>query len=244
MRYLIAAALLSLTSVAAAPPAPEGGETIPLVTAVQLLKAPPTMDADARRVITRAETAYHQLKSLRTISRDGGMVGVSLLSRPRLYHYLQKHISGNRVALGVSDGSSYYEFRESTQQYQERTASMLDRLALPVNARLFFAGQTAAGVMVGLDGSPTVREHGFKYGGKTKINGQPAERVSVSVIVRSPDNAWHTFQSERFYDVKSGLLLRAVNGGRTMEIENHPNEKIAAGQFRWSAPAGSVKALR
>jgi hypothetical protein len=243
-RHLIAAVLLALWSPLAASPAQDGSEQLPLDLAARRLKAPPSMDPEARRVISRAEAAYRRLRTLRTISRDGGMVGVSLLSRPRLYHHLQKLAAGTRVALAVSNGSQYYEYREGTHQYLERPANMLDRLALPVNVRLFFSGQSASGVMVGLDGSPTVREYEFRYGGKSKINGKPAERVNVSVMARSPDNVWHSFRSERHYDAKTGLLVRVVNGGRTMDIENQPNVKVAPDQFRWIPPAGSIKGLR
>jgi hypothetical protein len=201
------------------------------------------MDAQARRVITRAEAAYRKLKSLRTISRDGGSVAISLLARPKGYHHLQKRSNGQVLALAVSNGTQYYEYREQTRQYVERPTGMLDRLALPMNTRLFFPGQTASGVLIGLDGSPTVREYEYHYVGKTSVKGKPVERVDVSVMVRGAGNVWHAFRSERYFEIKSGLLIRGINGRRVLDIENQPDIPIPAERFQWVAPAGSTKGL-
>jgi hypothetical protein len=62
-------------------------------------------------------------------------------------------------------------------------------------------------------------------------------------MIHAPDGAWHTFVSERYFDPKSGLLVRAVNGGRTMDIENLPNVKISPNQFHWTPPPNAVKGL-
>jgi hypothetical protein len=211
--------------------------------AASLQRKPAAFDAEAKRVMTRAEVAYQRLKSLGTVSRDGGVVVVALLQRPRFYQLTQKLESGELIASAVSDGKRYFEYQQRKQQYLERGSDILGQLALPVNVRLFFPEQRSSNLLSGLDGKPTVREYGYRYRGKAAVAGKPAERVDVSVMVRSADGAWHTFVSERYFDLKSGLLVRAVNGSRTMEIQNTPNVKISPGQFRWSPPAGSVKGL-
>lgn len=220
-----------------------GDEILSPAAAATLLREPAVMDAGSRRVIGRAETAYRKLRTLKTINRDGGMTGVAHLARPLRFHLHQKLVTGEPVALAVSDGSEYYEYRHRSKQYLQRPAATLKTLALPVNVRLFMEGQSAAVTLKGLDGNPTVREYGYRHRGQERISGGPAERVDVSVMVRSPDGKWHSFTSRRYYDMATGLLRRAVNGGRTMEIENHPNAPIPATQFRWQIPAGAMKGL-
>lgn len=201
------------------------------------------MDSGARRVIARAEAAYGKLRSLKTISRDGGLTGVAYLQRPRRYRLTQKLDSGELVALAVADGTNYYEYRARKGQYLQRPAAMLADLVLPVNVRLFMDGQSAAETLKGLDGRPTVREYGYRYRGKATVNGTATERLDVSVMTRIPDGTWLSFVSERYYDVKTGLLRRAVNGDRRMDIENIPNFTVPAGTFRWVPPAGAIKGL-
>jgi hypothetical protein len=220
-----------------------GDQIISPATAATLLREPATMDPGSRRVISRAEAAYRKLRTLKTINRDGGMTGVAYLARPLRFHLSQKLVTGEPVALAVSDGGDYYEYRYRSKQYRQRPAATLKALALPVNVRLFVDGQTASATLVGMDGKPTVREYGYRHRGKERISGGPAERVDVSIMVRSPDGKWHSFTSQRYYDASTGLLRRAINGGRTMEIENYPNATIPAGQFRWSPPVGAMKGL-
>jgi hypothetical protein len=171
------------------------------------------------------------------------MVSVALLQRPRKYRLTQKLASGQLVGAAASDGQRYFEYREHSKQYLERDASVLSRLVLPVHVRLFFAEQQSAAILHGLDGKPTVREYGYRYRGKVALNGKPAERVDVSVMARSPDGVWHSFVSERYFDPKSGLLIRAVNGGRTINIRNEPNARISPAELRWFPPANAVKGL-
>lgn len=208
-----------------------------------LLRRPASTDAGSTRIIERAEGAYRKLRSLRTVSRDGRIVATILVQRPRFYRLTQKLVSGELLATAVSDGKRYYEYQERKHEYLERGSEVLDRLALPVNVRLFFPEQRSSNLLIGLDGKPTVREYAYRYRGKAVVHGKPAERVDVSVMVRAPDGAWHSFVSERYYDPQSGLLLRAVNGNRTMDIESAPNAKIAPNQFHWTPPAGSTKGL-
>lgn len=207
------------------------------------LQRPPTMDADSKRVVNRAEAAYHRLTTLRTVSHDGGMVVTALLQKPNLYRLTQKLVSGQLVGAASSDGRHYFEYREHSKQYLERDAAVLGRLVLPVHVRLFFSEQQSANVLSGLDGKPTVREYGYRYRGKAQVGGKPAERVDVSVMARSPDGAWHTFVSERYFDPKSGLLIRVVNGDRSISIRNEPNARITPAELHWTPPAGAVKGL-
>lgn len=239
---LLAVALLALLS------ATSGAEdakerTLTAQEAEGYLRRPAATDPQASRVITRAETAYRKLRSLRTVSRDGRSVTTALLQRPRFYRLTQKLGSGELIGSAVSDGKSYYEYQQRKAQYLERGSEILGRLALPVNVRMFFPEQGSSNLLSGLDGKPTVREYGYRYRGQAAVNGHPTERVDVSVMVHAPDGVWHTFVSERYFDPKSGLLLRAVNGIRKMDIENSPNVKISPEQFRWSPPAGAVKGL-
>lgn len=239
---LLVAAALTLTLAATGAYSAED-RTLTPQEAEGYLRRAPVMDAGSQRVINRAETAYHQLRSLRTVNDDGGLVSVALLQRPRLYRLTQKLISGELVASAVSDGKHYFEYREHSKQYLERDADVLRHLVLPVHVRLFFREQQSGNLLSGLDGKPTVREYGYRYRGKVAVGGKPAERVDVSIMARSPDGVWHTFVSERYFDPKSGLLIRAVNGGRTMVIRNEPNAKIAPAEFRWTPPAGAIKGL-
>lgn len=242
-RLPVPCGLLTLALLSAAAASGGGDRALSTAEAAKLLRAAPDMDPDSRRVIQRAETAYRKLRKLRTVSRDGGMVAVSLLERPRRYHHTQQLVTGQRLALAVCDGTRYYEYRERTRQYLERPAEVLDRLVLPVNVRFFFPHQSPAGLLVGLDGKPTVREYGYRYRGKSAVDGNPVERVDVSVMVRGPGGAWRSFESRRFFDAKSGLLRRAVNGGRTLEIENQLNPRLPADRFRWTPPPGALKGL-
>lgn len=239
-RFLAAA--LSLWLIAAGARGAEE-RTLSAQEAEANLRRPAMMDAESRRVIGSAEAAYHRLRSLRTVSDDGGMVSTALLQRPRKYRLTQKLASGQLIASAASDGQRYFEYREHSKQYLERDATVLSRLVLPVHVRLFFADQQSAAVLNGLDGKPTVREYGYRYRGKVTLSGKPAECVDVSVMARSPDGVWHTFVSERYFDPKSGLLIRAVNGGRTINIRNEPNASISPAELRWFPPANAVKGL-
>jgi hypothetical protein len=142
-----------------------GDEILSPAAAATLLREPAVMDAGSRRVIGRAETAYRKLRTLKTINRDGGMTGVAHLARPLRFHLHQKLVTGEPVALAVSDGSEYYEYRHRSKQYLQRPAATLKTLALPVNVRLFMEGQSAAVTLKGLDGNPTVREYGYRHRG-------------------------------------------------------------------------------
>lgn len=238
----LSVALLLL--VAAAPGAGAAEERLlPAGEAEGLLRRPAAMDADSTRIVARAEAAYRKLHSLRAISRDGGLIAIAEAQKPRLFRLTQKLVSGEAIGAAVSDGARYVEYRERSKQYLERDASVLDQLALPVHVRLFFAAQRTSNLLLGLNGKPSAREYGYRYRGKAPVNGKPTERVDVSIMVRAPDGVWHSFTSERYFDPKSGLLVRAVNGGRTMDIENVPNARIPAGQFRWTPPAGAIKGL-
>ena len=133
-------------------------------------------------------------------------------------------------------------------RHPERAADLVALGAETVAGDLADLGSLARacdGVTFVLDhcGKPAVREYGYRHRGTERISGGPADRVDVSVMVRSPDGKWHSFTSQRYYDARTGLLRRAINGGRTMEIENYPNATIPAGQFRWSPPAGAMKGL-
>jgi hypothetical protein len=241
-RPLLAVALLALLpTLSDAESAKE--RTLTPQEAEGFLRRPAATDPQASRVIARAEAAYHKLRSLRTISRDGRSVTTALLQRPRFYRLTQKLVAGELIGSAVSDGKSYYEYQQRKQHYLERDSEILGRLALPVNVRLFFPEQGSSNRLSGLDGKPTVREYGYRYRGGAAVNGRPAARVDVSVMVHAPDGIWHTFVSERYFDPKSGLLVRAVNGTRKMDIENSPNVKISPEQFRWIPPAGAVKGL-
>jgi len=231
------------TRYAGAQTQPAGDQILTPATAAALLREPATMDPASKKVIERAESAYRKLRTLKTVNRDGGLVGVAYLARPLLFHLEQKLVSGKRVALAVSDGTEYYEYREHSKQFLQRDASTLKNLALPVNVRLFVEGQRASAPLSGMDAKPTVREYGYRHRGKTRLARGPAERVDVSIMVRSPDGKWHAFTSERYYDIATGLLGRVINGGRTMDIENTPNVTIPKTKFRWVPPAGAIKGL-
>ncbi|MGV3719640.1 MAG: hypothetical protein ACO1SX_01925, partial [Actinomycetota bacterium] len=149
--------VLSGIAVARAQTQSAGDQIISPATAATLLREPATMDPGSRRVISRAEAAYRKLRTLKTINRDGGLVGVAYLARPFKFHLSQKLVSGEPVALAVSDGHEYYEYRHRSKQYRQRPVAILKQLALPVNVRLFVAGQTASATLFGMDGKPTVR---------------------------------------------------------------------------------------
>jgi hypothetical protein len=219
----------------------KGESLLDAAEAKRLLREPGSLDLASQEVIARVKAAYQRLETLKTVSRDGGIESVAYLKRPLQFQMSQKlSISGKRTALVVSDGRDYYEYREHSQRYLQRPARLLNELALPVNVRMFFSGQAASKVLMGLDSTPAVREYRYRYGGKAKINGKPADKLNVSLMVRAPDGFWRSFTSVRFYGA-DGLLLRAINGGRTMNIENVPNAKIPANQFRWVPPAGAVQ---
>jgi len=238
----LAAVLLVLATAANGAGAPKERTLTPR-EADELLRRPAASDADSTRILARAEAAYRKLQSLRTVSRDGGIVSLVLVQRPRYYHLTQKLESGELIAFALSDGKRYYEYQERKHQYLERGSEILDRLALPVNVRLFFPGQHSSSLLSGLDGKPTVREYAYSYQGKSSVNGKSAERVDVTLMLHTPDGAWHSFVSQRYFDPKSGLLLRVVNGDRKMDIENLPNVKISPTQFHWTPPPNAVKGL-
>lgn len=241
-RPILAALLLALATTASGAGIPNE-RTLTAREADEILRRPAASDANSTRIMTRAEAAYRKLQSLRTVSRDGGIVSLVLVQRPRYYHLTQKLASGELIAFALSDGKRYFEYQERKHQYLERGSEILDHLALPVNVRLFFPGQHYSSLLTGLDGKPTVREYAYSYHGKSSVNGRPAERVDVSLMLHTPDGAWHTFVSQRFFDPKNGLLVRVVNGGRKMDIENLPNVRISPTQFRWTPPPNAVKGL-
>jgi len=209
-----------------------------------LLRQRGEMDAKSRQVLQRAVSAYGRLASLETISQDGLVASIARLKRPLLYHNLQRTRQGQTVGLAVSDGTRYHEYQERKREYVERDASLLARLALPVHVRLFFTGQKPDQILTDLDGKPTAREYAFKYGGRSRINGKDADIVRVSVMARAKDGAWHAFESVRYYEAAGGLLLRAVSGKRTLDVENRKNVKLPTDRFRWRPLPGVVRGFR
>src|SRR3569833_3380940 len=87
-------------------------------------------------------------------------------------------------------------------------------MPLPVIVRPFFVQGRLDAVMAGLDGRPGIREYAVHGAGKTTVDGKPADAVKVSLIVRSADGSWRTFESTRCFDPKSALLVETTSGGR------------------------------
>ncbi len=212
--------------------------------AARLLRGPVDADPAASRVLARVTAAYRGLGSLETTSQDGQVASVVRLKRPRLYHNLQRTRTGMLLGVAVSDGARYYEYTESRKSYVERQASLLDRLMLPPHARLFFAAQEPGTVMTDLDGKPAVREYRFRYSGRQRIRGVAADTLRISTMTRVAGGGWNSFESTRSYDAKSSLLIRAVNGRRTVDVMNRPNPPLPTERFRWRPIPGATKALR
>lgn len=206
-----------------------------------LLSRPVEMDEAARKTLARSASAYGKLQSLKSLSFDGSAVTVGVMQRPALYHYVQQTTDHKSIAEALCDGKSYYEYRETTKQYVERPAAVLERMPLPVNVRPFFVHGRLDAVMAGLDGRPGIREYAFHGAGTAKVEGKPALAVKVSLMVRSADGSWRTFDSTRCFDPKSYLLVETTNGDRKLRIKNFPNAKIPASEFRWIPPPGAVK---
>lgn len=240
---LLLSALTALSAGAAPKGNPDGATLLSAAEAARLLQAPPTSDRKAHAVLTRAATAYRNLRSLKSVSRDGATIGVAFLERPGRYRYTQRTVDGQLIAEAATSGGNYYEYQAQTGQYRELPVTMLSRMALPVNVRLFLYGQKTAGTLVGHAGEPVVREFAFRHRGTAKVGKTETERLDVSLMVRGKSGEWRRFTSERYYDVKTGLLRRAVNGGRVMDIENTPNLSIPADRFQWTPPAGATRAF-
>lgn len=235
---LCSLATLAVASLAQPPPAVR---TLAAAEAGALLRKPVRMDPAAARVMKRVEAGYGRLQSLKTVSRGGPLVATALLKRPRYYQFVQKTGEGQLIALANSDGRTYREYSAAKRQYLEREITLLDRLALPLNVRLFFPAQTPGGTMVGLHQQPTARDYAFRHVGREKLRGKPVDVIRVSTMSRSREGSWRTFESTRYYDAATGLLLRAVSGKNTIEITNTPNPKLTPEEFRWRPIPGAVR---
>jgi len=216
-------------------------KTLTPAQAKAILSKPAQMDVGSARLMKRVKAAYAKLASLESVSRGGPLEAIVHVKRPRLYHLTQQKKDGELVAFAVCDGKKYYEYTERNRQYLERDPGVLDRLALPLNVRFFFTAQQPEAVMVGLTGQPTVRDYAFRYSGRQKAGAKPADVVVVSTLSRASDGTWRSFDSTRYYDAATGLLVRAVSGNSAIEIINRPNPKLKDKDFRWRPPPNAVR---
>jgi len=236
--------LLLLLAGAPSPARPAGAPAVKQLTgpqAIALLQKPAALDAASSRVLQRVALAYSRLKSLESVTLTPEVKAIARLKRPRYYHYLQAKPEGELIALAISDGRRYYEYSERTRQYRERDAAFLNRVTLPANVRMFFPGQTAGAPMVGLDGEPAVRDYAFRYLGREKVRGKPADVLSVSTMLRSGRDTWVSYDNKRYYDAATGLLVRMVNGARVTDIQNRVNLNMPTEGFRWKPIPGALK---
>jgi hypothetical protein len=252
------AVVLALPAAAAPPPPPGGLPASPLRIlasapkgvreatrdqAQALLTKPLSMDAGARKVMQRAAAAYGKLKTLEAIGRSGDETTYTRVQRPNLLSCLQMKGKDTLLSISACDGTGYYEYYESSQSYVEREVHWLKKIALPSNARLFFAGKEFGAPMVALDGKPAVREYAYRYAGRQKVSGKPADVLHVSTVTRA-GGRWFVFDSVRCFDAATGLLVRTVNGDRRVDITNRPNKPFRTGAFRWTPPPGATKGFR
>jgi hypothetical protein len=225
------------------PSAPRGVREATRDQAQALLAKAMSMDAGSRKVMQRAVAAYGKLKTLEAIGRSGEETTYTRVQRPNLLSCLQMKGEGNLLSLSACDGTGYYEYYESSRSYVQREVHWLKKIALPSNARLFFAGKDLGAPMVALDGKAAVREYAYRYAGRQKVNGKPADVLHVSTVTRA-GGRWFVFDSIRCFDAATGLLVRTVNGDRRVDITNRPNKPFRAGAFRWTPPPGATKGFR
>jgi hypothetical protein len=209
--------------------------------AIAILQRLPSFDAASTRVVARARRTYGHLKSLQTRTTGRGIETIARLKRPRYYHYMQRKPDGELIALAVSDGEHYYEYTERTQTYLLRDAVILDRISLPANARYFFPTQKPELVMEGLDGQPATRDFDYRYLGARTIAGKKAEGVRVSTLLRAGKDSWIAFESDRYFDAGSALLVQVVNGNSITKIENRTNPALPTAEFRWEPIVGAKR---
>lgn len=236
-------ALLGLAALlVAAPGFSQTRRGIPEAEAQAMLKAPVRADPRAAAVLRRSAQAYARLSTLITTSTMDKVKTVTRLKRPLYFHSVQSAPDGELIGLSVSDGKVYYEYEESSRKYVQRPATVLRDLALPVNARPFFADVSRGAVMQNARLQPTVRECAFAHAGEEKVNGQTADRLKITTLVRGR-NGWRSFASFRSYDRKTGLVVRMVSGARKLEIKNQPNAKILTQGFVWKQIPGARRSF-